>query len=375
MRKLFLSVSFLWMVGLFACTTPEKVSSVPPLATDLSPTLTPSAVVQTTPFVPTQEPTIQPQEIPVVLSIQQIDSDHRFYDLQWSQDSKFLYSGPLVYNVEHEFAKEFRTLEDPSIPTAQPDILLNLPSGATEPFVSPDGSQVLYFILTTPTPTPIPDEDGKTGYSDYKIEAELWLYKQNGEVQRLGAVEFCIYDEPIWIDGQKVILSNWEIFSNCGDTQAWLVDLQNNDLSPLFPREIYQTPVRLYELSPDGKNLLFSTIKDYSNPYSSLFALDMVSREATELNFPNTSHGEQWLTNEKFLVSYLKSADAPHLTLGIYDLNKAEVVELTPKFKGSCIRLPTVSPDLKWLVFATGEGIDACNILTEVWLMELNLNP
>lgn len=373
MRKLFLGFSFLWMMGLFACTSPEDVSPVLPQVTDSPPTLTQSAVIETTPFVPTQEPTIQPEEIPVVLSIQKIDSDGRFYDLQWSQDSKFLYSGPLVYDVEHEFAKEFRTLEDPSTPTAQPDILSNLPWEAREKIVSPDGNRVLYFILTTPTPTPLPAGMGESGY--YKMMAELWLYKQNGKGEQLGEVEFCGYDEPIWIDEQKVILSNWDHFSNCGDTQAWLVDLQNNDLSPLFPREIYQAPVRLFELSPDGKNLLFSTIKDYSDPHSSLFVLDMLSREATELNFPSASYGEQWLTNEVFLVSYLKSADAPNLTLGIYDLNKAEVVELTPMFEGSCIGFPTVSPDLKWLAFATGEGDSACNILTEVWLMELNLSP
>ena len=258
--------------------------------------------------------------------------------------------------------------------TAQPDVLSFLPPEAIGGFVSPDGTQILYFTLTTPTPTPLPDGMGEA--SIYESRAALWLYKQNGEAQRLGEVQFCGYSDPFWIDEQAAVIPNGDYLSTCGPTHAWLVDLQSNELHALFPRETYQSPIRIYGMSPNGQQILYSILRDTDStrPFSWLFILDLNTGESTQLNTPSVAHGEQWLTNEKILISYLKSAEADYLTLGIYDLGTPSLTELTPMFGENCIRFPTVSPDLKWLAFATGEGLDACNILTDLWLMRLNLD-
>lgn len=278
----------------------------------------------------------------------------------------------LAYEIESGTVQEL-SLEMLYQQTIQPDILTHLPPEATEALVSPDGNRALYFTLTTPTPTPLPEGMGPGGY--YEMRAELWLYERNGDTQNLGEVEFCGYGDPLWIDEQKVILPNWDYLSNCGDTHAWLVDLQKNSLHPLFPREIYESPVRIYGLSPNGQHLLYGVRRYNENgfPSNPLFILDVSAEESTPLNTFNIAHGEQWLTNEKILISYLKSEDADNLTLGIYDLGTSNLVELTPMFEEKCIQFPTVSPDLKWLAFATGEGIDACNILSDLWLMELDI--
>ncbi len=310
---------------------------------------------------------------PLILHVDSI----RIYSIWWALDSQTLFYGvpmkSLTYDIESGTVREL-PLEELYRQTLQPDILSHLPSEATEEFISPDGKSVLYFTVTIPTPTPLPEGMGEASY--YETRAELWLYEQNGETQNLGEMEFCGYGEPFWIDDQKVILPNWDYLSNCGDTQAWLVDLQKNSLHPLFPREIYESPVRIYDLSPNGQYLLYGVRRYDENglPSNPLYILNVDTGESTPLSTLNIAHGEQWLTNEKILISYMKSTKAVHLTLGIYDLRTSSLIELTPMFEENCIRFPTVSLDLKWLAFATGEGTDACNILTDLWLMELNLD-
>ena len=301
-----------------------------------------------------------------VSPIHHIGFGREFYDLTWSPDSQILFSGLWSYDLENGMSQEL-TLKDVSQETAQPDILSLLPSEALGKFVSPDGNRVLYFVLTTPTPTPMSEGMGESGY--YEMRAELWLRERDGKEQRLGEVEFCGYRDPFWIDEQKVIIPNGDYLDTCGPTQAWLVDLQNNKISALFPREIYQSPVRIYGLSPNGRYLLHSVPGYNKNgmPSNPLFVLDMNTDESTPLLIE--AHGEQWLTNEKILISFWKSTG-----LGIYDWKTSELIELTPMFKDECIRFPTVSPDLKWLAFATGEEVDACNTLTDLWLMELNFD-
>jgi Tol biopolymer transport system component len=280
----------------------------------------------------------------------------------------------IAYDIESETAREL-SLEMLYQQTTEPDLLSDLPAEAIGKFVSPSGTQILYFTLTTPTATPLPEGMGEAGI--YESRAALWVRQQHGEAQRLGEVEFCGYSNPFWVDEQTVIIPNGDYLSTCGPTHAWLVDLRSNELRALFPREIYQSPVRIYNISPNGQQILYSILRGTGStgPFNSLFILDLNTGESTQLNIPSTAHGEQWLTNEKILISYLKSAEAEHLTLGIYDLGSSSLIELTPMFREKCIRFPTVSPDLKWLAFATGEGLDACNILANLWLMELNLDP
>jgi hypothetical protein len=145
----------------------------------------------------------------------------------------------LAYDIESETVREL-SLEMLYQQTAQPDLLSYLPPEAIGGFVSPNGTQILYFILTTPTPTPLPDGMGEAGI--YESRAALWLHKQNGETQRLGEVEFCGYSDPFWIDEHTLIIPNGDYMSTCGPTHAWLVDLQSSELHALFPRDIYQSP-------------------------------------------------------------------------------------------------------------------------------------
>lgn len=345
--------------------TPKSSISVPGIVT------TTSQLSEVQPPQITPEPTLGLGE----LVIRNIDST-RIYNVWWALDSQtFFYGAPmknLAYDIKSGTVREV-SQEVLNQGTLQPDIISNLPPEAMEKFVSPDGKRVLYFTLTTPTPTPLPEGMGEAGY--YETRAELWLYEQSGDTQNLGEVEFCGYSEPLWIDEQKVILPNWDYLSNCGDTQAWLVDLQKNSLYPLFPREIYESPIRIYGLSPNRQHLLYGVRRYDENglPSNPLFILDISTGESIPLDTFNIAHGEQWLADEKILISYMKSAEAEYLTLGIYDLGTSSLIELTPMFGENCIRFPTVSPDLKWLAFATGKGIDACDILTDLWLMKLNL--
>ena len=143
-------------------------------------------------------------------------------------------------------------------------------------------------------------------------------------------------------------------------------------LVPLFPFNEYPVAVRTYVLSPDGQSLLFGTFGVYkgdqiTNP---LYLINVNDLSIEQLKTPDLAHGEQWLTDNKLLISYVKHPQT-QLALGLFDLETSEVSELTPMFNGLCIRFASVSPNLRWLAFATGED---CDNLSDLWLMSLELD-
>jgi hypothetical protein len=380
MRRLILGLLCFSLSWLIACQsreeTPQQVD--PTMAPKLPiptlkpvPTLTQTATIQQ--VIPSQTPQESPlnsEDVHNASTAQKIGFGREFYEIAWSSDSKMLFSGLWAYDIENGTSQEL-TPESILQPTTQPDILSHLPPGAIDIFLSPNNTHLLYFTLTTPTPTPLPEGMGEAGGPN-EMRAIVWSYEQDGEAQDLGEIEYCGYDGPLWINEQKVIFPIWDYLSNCGDTQAWLVDLQKNTLTPFFPREQYPSPVRTYTLSTDGTQLIYGTFGsnnagESANP---LYLLNINDLSIEQLQTPDLAHGEQWLTDKKLLISYRKESQID-LTLGLFDLESSEVNELTPTFNGLCIRFPSVSPNLKWLAFATGKD---CDNLNDLWLMSLELN-
>jgi hypothetical protein len=335
-------------------------STVEPLATDSTETVSLSPSPPTTPKSLGVNLTATPGTF-----LQQVVST-RIFDVEWGADSQTLFYVTQGQNIAYEIVSGVSREVSPDEllqQTPELEILLQLPLEATRLYIAPSGDKALY-VKRIEAATPQPD------VSD---TAELWFHDISGYSIKLGEMAYCGFADALWTpDEMKLIIPRGPAIDRCGTAYAWLVDLSLMSLVPLFPFNEYPIAVRTYVLSPDGQSLLFGTFGVYrgdqiTNP---LYLLDINDLSIEQLQTPDLAHGEQWLTDNKLLISYRKDSQID-LTLGLFDLETSEVSELTPMFNGLCIRLPSVSPNLRWLAFATGED---CDNLSDLWLMSLELD-
>lgn len=289
----------------------------------------------------------------------------RIFDLRWATNSKTLFyttSGKnWAYDVVSGSSMEV-SLEELLQLTPKPEILSQLPSEAVGINIAPSGDRALFFILSQ-----VSDTEVQMPKTDV---VEIWLHERGRNSVKLGETEFCGFDEALWTpDETKIIIPRGPTIDRCGETYAWLADLKTMTLVSLFPYEDYPVAVDSYGLSPNGRNLLFGTFGIYKDDQltNPLYSLNTNNLSIEQLETPDMARGEQWITNHEILISYEKSPQT-QVTLGIFDLESSEVIELTPMFNELCVRFPSVSPDLRWLAFATGED---CDHMNDLWLISL----
>lgn len=198
-------------------------------------------------------------------------------------------------------------------------------------------------------------------------QADVWIWK-DGFSNRIGAVENCI-GEAIWsLDEHIVIALAQPIPSFCLSSHAWLIFPSTGVIDPLFPTDEFTKRVAVYGMNPGSDRLLYS----YDGE---LFLMDIGTKLADKVDVPLNSYGE-WISDDYLLISYNRPFDQPGtpravgiLALDTQILDDVLTPELFPELDDLWIRSATVSPDRRWLAFATGVNIYSMDSL---WLLDID---
>lgn len=352
----------MWVWWLSACTRNDNLLT-PPVSNLANNQIT------STP-TPTLTAIYLEQDIVEVHPVQNI-SDDRIFDVWWLLDSSNLIyttdKGTWTYDLSKNESIE-KALSNTSHITPRSDI----PSNAHTVSYSPSGDQVLYLTLTSVPYTPTPANSiGDVGeYNLSGVMAELWVLNDTG-ARIVGEIEYCGIENYLWSkDELNIVIVAPTLPAPCSQAHAWHVNLENNVIQPLFPKEKFQGILPIYNISPDGKFLMYGipSNSDDGASINPLFILDLEMLTSTPLATPAFSKGVGWLDDRTLLIEYRKQSESP-LTLGFFDLKNSELTDVASQFEGLWIRFIKLSPDRKWLAFATGEDF---YYMDNLWLMEIN---
>jgi len=250
-------------------------------------------------------------------------------------------------------------------PTPLPsDFLANLPAAAANVSMSPSGQLALFTIHISPTTTPVPtaEADGEiwTGCG----VSVLWLW-QNGDLYMLDEIEACVGDY-LWSESEETaVIKTIPIPAPCERAQAWVVSIDSQDVTPLFDRKNSPREITALDISPNGQQIL------WRNEDRELIITDLAG---TVINVPDIpqNNSAQWIDNTRILLILLSSEPSTQ-GLAIYSVPDLALTALFPsEFSEELLELsygwPVVSPDNKWLAYATGPDRYSFN---SVWLVPL----
>lgn len=336
--------------------TPTKV-----LMNTLTPTPQVQPLVMITPSPITRSPS--PKKI----------ADSEIYEVWWSLDSKTLFyrvpgEGKFAYNLEDNSIQKLSNAEV-SQQTPTPDILAQLPPYYLTPHISPSGNKAIYINQADAPPISTIDpavEGGEAPLESHQLD--LWLWEDNTS-RLLGNPLQCRFDESFWTpDEKKVVLVEASIpMVSCPiEAQAWLIDLDNDTYTPLFPPSDFFN-LRVYGFSPMSAQLLvgFSSYETGAN----LHFFDAKTLNLTPIDAP-VDNVIQWVDENNILVGYRGNLTHAPYPVGILNLHTLEFTELLPRFNGKYVKNVNLSPDHKWIAFSTGGGHFAQN---KLWLMGFEL--
>ncbi len=366
--SLFLAVAVACQTNVVA-PQPEPQETRVQFSTQSSSTPVKSTGVETSiaPTIPSDEPT------PTIMREEQLEVQNVTNGIieaaWWSSDKNNLYirtsSGYFAYDpvTEKITGVEAEVLaQDIATPLYRP------------PYASPSGKRVLYLNPADAPPTVTPDPAIEGGESSIpRVNLELWL-REEGDSRSIGQLDHCIIGDHYWTAAEdKVVLVEFGLpMQSCGnmDTfpQAWLVDLSQNKITPLFhqPESPY---VKVYGFSPDGSQLLYGFPSDVTG--ANLHLLDVATLTSRKLEAP-IERAIQWIDDEKILVYYGEEGIfGPPYQVGILDIETLDFVRLIEGFDGLHIGNVSLSKDQQWLAFSTG---DEYFLQTSLWVLPMNLD-
>ncbi len=373
--SLFLAVAVACQTNVVA-PQPEPQETRVQFSTQSSSTPVKSTGVETS-IAPTLPPT---QPIPTIISEEQLEIQNvtrkgSIQDAWWSSDKTTLYFGILYKgNFAYDPLSEKITgveVAEVLAQTPEPQIASPLyrPS-----YVAPSGNRALYLKLADAPPTITPNpaiEGGEVGFP--RVNLELWLWEE-GVSRSIGQLDHCEIGDHFWTAAEdKLVLVEFGLpMQSCGnmDTfpQAWLVDLSQNKITPLFhqPESPY---VKVYGFSPDGSQLLYGFPSDVTG--ANLHLLDVATLTSRKLEAP-IERAIQWIDDEKILVYYGEEGIfGPPYQVGILDIETLDFVRLIEGFDGLHIGNVSLSKDQQWLAFSTG---DEYFLQTSLWVLPMNLD-
>jgi hypothetical protein len=357
--------------GVMITSTVDITSPITVTLSEPPPTNTPTSVL-----VNTRTPTPQAQHLvettpsPITRSPGPKNiATGAIYGIWWSPDSKTLFysvaEGIFAYNLENNSIQ--KTSVSQVFPT--PDILAQLPPYYREPHISPSGNKAIYLNQADSPPISTIDpavEGGESPFDSHQLD--LWLWEDNAS-RLLGNPLQCHFDESFWTpDEKKVVLLEYGIpMVLCPiEAQAWLLDLENNTYTPLFPRSDFGH-LQVYGFSPSGDQLLVGFFSDLTG--ANLHLLDINTLNLTPIEAP-VFYAIQWVDENNILVRYRGNLTHAPYPVGILNLHTLEFTELLPMFNGKYVKNVILSPDHKWIAFSTGSGHFAQN---KLWLMGFEL--
>lgn len=357
--------------------TPQSLSETSPIVTEapvgtdvpdrptitIAPTFTPNPPPQT----PTQLPPL----------LQNVISNSDIREIWWSLDSKTIFfltqfSGSFAYALESGRTTESDS-QIPSIATPHPETLAQLPPHYRA-HISPSGNRALYSTQSVILPTTTPDPGVEGGEIVVpRQDTEMWLW-ENGAPRLLGIVRQCWLEDSFWApDEQRVVLVEFGIpMPGCYDPngdepQAWLIDLRQETMYPLFPEAEFP-PLQVYGFSPNGEQLLYGFFSDLTG--ANLHLLNLSAFTSQSLDAP-VYDVIQWLSDQEILVSFRRETNNLFYPVGILNLETLEIAELTPTLTDTYIGNVALAPNQQWLALTTGEN---WFLQDKLWLINVNLD-
>ena len=371
--SLFLAIAVACQTNVVA-PQPEPQQTSVHSSNQSSPTPVENTGVETSiaPTLPPDEPT------PTLMSEEQLEVQNVTNGIieaaWWSSDKNTLYirtsSGYFAYDPVTEKITGMEAAEVVA-QTPVPEIASPL---YRPPSVAPSGKLALYLNLDDAPPTVTPNPAIEGGERSFpRVNMELWLWEE-GVPRSFGQLDHCGIGDHFWTAAEdKVVLVEFGLpMQSCGnmDTfpQAWLVDLSQNKITPLFhqPESRY---VKVYGFSPDASQLLYGFPSDLTG--DNLHLLDVATLTSRKLEAP-VERAIQWIDDEKILVYYGENGMLfPPYEVGMLDIETLEFVRLIEGFDGLHIGNVSLSKDQKWLAFSTG---DDYFLQRSLWVQPMNLD-
>jgi hypothetical protein len=361
--------------GVMITSTVDITSPITVTLSEPPPTNTPTSVL-----VNTRTPTPQAQHLvettpsPITRSPGPKNiATGAIYGIWWSPDSKTLFygvdlEGNFAYNLENNSTQKI-SVSQVLQQTPTPDILAQLPPYYRKPHISPSGSKAIYIKQadTPPLVTIDPSVEGGEALTDGH-QLDLWLWEDN-TLRLIGNPLQCRFDESFWTPDEKIVVlveANIPMISCPVEAQAWLIDLDNDTYTPLFPPSDFFN-LRVYGFSPMSAQLLvgFSSYETGAN----LHFFDAKTLNLTPIDAP-VDNVIQWVDEKNILIKYRGELSSAPYPVGVLNLHTLEFTELLPMFNGRYVENVILSPDHRWIAFSTGGGYFAQN---KLWLMGFEL--
>jgi Tol biopolymer transport system component len=192
--------------------------------------------------------------------------------------------------------------------------------------------------------------DGKSLITSSGLrESTLWVRDARGERQ-VSSQGFAQYPE-FSADGNKLyyLVRRNGVSGSFAEGQLWMADLNTNRAERLLPGFVLNG----YSVSPDGKNVLFSSTDERGASHLWLASLDLRS---SPHRFPSSANEDQphWDASSHI---YFRVAEGKLNFLYRMNADGSERAKVLPE---AIISLEAVSPDGKWALVAhsTGDATD-----------------
>jgi hypothetical protein len=290
----------------------------------------------------------------------------------WADDQTLYYaigeraSNWWSYYVQDDIAKALKTPPlQPGSPS--PDVLAEMPEGATSISASPSGQKVLYVVELVSTPTPDPEAAGEP--ARISIPSELWLL-ESGTSRRVGAIENCV-EAYLWSDDEHFTIAQGWDFTTCqGD--IWLANLETLQVRSLVSGE--EEWLEVIDISPLGQKILLRSKTD-----GRLYILDVDSSQTESLDLAQWAWGN-WLDEQHLVVgenSVRGGARWVYNMFWLYDTEyhkRVQVLDtdIVSALSGQEFAYLSLSPDRQWLAFVVGDDLLGSLGAGEIWVMQVN---